>query len=62
MDNSVDAINASLFPDVVHSVPFIFGLFGLEVETVDGELSTTLLDYMLEHQRVAWWSYVLGLP
>ncbi|MDE5955248.1 MAG: chain-length determining protein, partial [Bacteroidales bacterium] len=29
LDNSVDAINASLFPDVVHSVPFIFGLFGL---------------------------------
>ena len=62
LDNSVDAINASLFPDVVHSVPFIFGLFGLDVETSDGELSTTLLDYMLEHQRVAWWSHVLGFP
>ncbi len=62
LDNSVDAINAGMFPDVVHSVPFIFGLFDLEVSTIDGELSTTLLDYMLEHQRRAWWSYVLGIP
>lgn len=62
MDSSVDAISVGMFPDVVHSVPFVFGLFGLEVETSDGSLHTTLLDYMLEHQRRAWWSYVIGLP
>lgn len=62
LDNSVDAINFQLFPDVVSSTPFIYGLFDLEVETADGELRTTLLDYMKEHQKAAWWSCVVKAP
>ncbi|MDE5730428.1 MAG: chain-length determining protein [Alistipes sp.] len=62
LDNSVDAINASMFPEVVHSTPFIFGLFDLPVETADGKLRTTLLDYMLNHQKKAWWSYITEAP
>lgn len=62
LDNSVDAINFQIFPDVVSSTPFIYELFDLPVETADGELKTTLLDYMKEHQKKAWWSYVVGAP
>ena len=62
LDNSVDAINFQLFPDVVSSTPFIYELFDLQVKTADGELETTLLDYMLEHQKSAWWSYVVKAP
>lgn len=62
LDNSVDAINVNLFPEVVHSVPFIYGLFDLEVTTVNGELTTSLLDYMLNYQKNTWWSYLIGLP
>ncbi|MDE7069273.1 MAG: chain-length determining protein [Alistipes sp.] len=62
LDNNVDAINVNMFPEVVHSTPFIFGLFDLPVETADGELRTTLLDYMLNHQKKAWWSYVIEAP
>lgn len=62
LNNSVDAISVEMFPDVVHSVPFIFNLFDLEVRTADGKLETTLLDYMLEHQKSPWWSYVLAAP
>lgn len=62
LSNSVDAISVDMFPDVVHSVPFIFNLFDLEVRTADGKLETTLLDYMLEHQKSPWWSYVLAAP
>lgn len=62
LDNSVDAINFQLFPEVVASTPFIYELFDLEVATKDGKLNTTLLDYMLEHQKTAWWSYVIQAP
>lgn len=62
LDNNVDAINFQLFPDVVSSTPFIFGLFDLRVQTADGELDTTLIDYMLEHQKVVWWSYIVNAP
>ena len=62
LDNSVDAINFQLFPDIVSSTPFIYSLFDLPVETADGELKTTLLDYMLGHQKSAWWSYVVSAP
>ena len=40
LDNSVDAINFQLFPDVVSSTPFIYELFDLQVKTADGELET----------------------
>lgn len=62
LDNSVDAINFQMFPDVVSSTPFIYELFSLQVETVDGKVKTDLLDYMLEYQKQAWWSYVISAP
>lgn len=62
LNNSVDAINVEMFPDVVHSVPFIYNLFDLEVSTKDGKLTTTLLDYMKEHQKSPWWSCVFSAP
>lgn len=62
LNGGVDAISVEMFPDVVHSVPFVFNLFGLEVRTADGKVETTLLDYMLERQRSPWWSYVLAAP
>lgn len=62
LDNSIDAISVDMFPDVISSTPFIFELFDLQVETQDGSVKTTLLDYMMNHQKKAWWSYVLGAP
>lgn len=64
LDNSVDAISVEMFPDVVKTTPFIYGLFDLPVEFVrKGEvINTTLLDYMLEYQKSAWWDYVMDAP
>ena len=60
----VDAINVDMYPDVVHSTPFIVDLFDLPVEFErKGEtINTTLLDYMLEYQKKAWWSHVVEVP
>ncbi len=60
-DNSIDAINVEMFPDVVKSSPFLFPLFDIQIETRDS-LQTTLLDYIVNHQKKAWWSYVFEAP
>lgn len=64
LNNSVDAISADMYPDVVHSTPFIFELLDLPVQFVrkDSTINTTLLDYMCEYQKAPWWSYVFNAP
>lgn len=64
LNNSVDAISVEMFPDVVHSTPFIVELFDLPVtfERKDSVITTSLLDYMKEYQKKAWWSYVIQAP
>lgn len=64
MSNSVDAISFEMYPDVVHSTPFIVGLFDLPVqfERKDSVITTTLLDYMLEYQKSPWWTPVIQAP
>lgn len=61
LDNSVDAINVSMFPDIVVSTPFLFKMFDLEIETKDG-LKTDLLDYMMNHQKKSWMMHVVESP
>lgn len=62
LDNGYDAINFRLFPEIVASTPFIYELFDLQVRTKDGKIETDLLDYMENHQKKAWFSYVLQAP
>lgn len=64
LDNSVDAISVDMFPDVVASTPFIYGLFDLPVtfERKDSVITTDLLDYMLEYQKSPWWSAIIQAP
>ncbi len=57
-----DAISPELYPDVVQSTPFLLELFPIEVETKNWTLHTTLYDYMDEHQRKAWWGYIISAP
>ena len=44
--DGTDALNASLSSDIVSSTPFLL----------------TSLEYYLEEQSSAWWSYVMGIP
>ena len=64
IDNSVDAISIDMFPDVAHSTPFIVGLFDTPVqfERKDTTINTSLLEYILYHQRVPWWSDIIKAP
>ena len=64
LNNSVDAISVEMFPDVVHSTPFIFELFEIPVtfERKDSTLTTTLVEYMIDYQKRPWWNPILKFP
>lgn len=64
LNNSVDAISAEMFPDIVHSTAFIYELFDLPVtfERKDSVLTVPLVEYMKEYQKSPWWSAVIKFP
>lgn len=62
LDNSLDAIDYEMYPDVVSSTPFLFELLDLQVKTSDGQIDTTLQGYILNHQKGPWWGHVIGAP
>lgn len=59
--NNNDALNVTLAPDIVSSTPFVLDLFDTRVQTLDGELDTTLVAY-LDAQKQPWWGYILKAP
>lgn len=60
--SSADALSPELYPDIVKSVPFSIEMFDVKVKDKDGELDTTLYDYLDEHQRKPWWGYITAAP
>ena len=64
LNNSVDAISVEMYPDIVHSTPFIVELFDLPVtfKYKDELITTSLLEYMKEYQKSPWWSAVISAP
>ncbi len=61
MGNNPDALNAALSSEIVSSTPFLLELFDTRVQTLDGELDTTLVAY-LDEQRGSWMGAVLAAP
>lgn len=59
--NSPDALNVTLAPDILASTPFVLELFNTRVQTLDGELDTTLVAY-LDEQKTPWWGYIKAAP
>lgn len=59
--SSNDALNVTLAPDIVSSTPFIIELFNTRVQTLNGELDTTLVTY-LDEQKQPWWGYIKAAP
>ena len=57
-----EALTPDLYPNIVSSTPFVLELFDANVKSLDGELQTTLYDYMDEHQKGIWWGYIISAP
>lgn len=62
MSGNDDALYPELYPQIVSSTPFLCDLMNLQVETQDGELSTTLYNYLGKHEKKAWWVSVAKMP
>lgn len=60
--SGADAISPELYPDVVSSIPFLLELFPIQVSNEKGTLSASLYEYLDEHQKSAWWNYILQAP
>ncbi len=56
MSSDEDALFPDLYPEIVKSTDFMDHLIGMQVTTADRELTTTLKDYMRNHQKMAWWT------
>lgn len=46
-----DALSPNLYPDIVHSTPFLLELFPEKVTDKEKKYTTTLYDYIAGHQR-----------
>lgn len=57
---SSDAISPDLYPDVVHTTPFLLELFSVQV--ADKSFSGDLYAYMTEGQKGGWWRALFALP
>lgn len=57
-----DAFSPEFYPDIFESVPFVTDLFDVEVTDLDGELQTTVYNYVSEELRAPWWSAVIRAP
>lgn len=62
LDFSSDALKPLFYGDIIMSEPFLEEILDIEVSTLDGGLTTTLRDYLLNHQKQPWWGLVTGLP
>lgn len=60
--NGEDALSPELYPNIVSSTPFLVELFNVNVVNKEGNINTTLFDYMDNHQKSTWWSYILSAP
>lgn len=52
-----DAYNPTLYPDIVSSIPFITGLFDVEVQTSLSDTTYTVREYMEHHTASPWWDF-----
>ena len=63
MGSDVDALNVTLYPDIVSSTPFILDLMDTPVSTIDEEQpDTTLVGYLKEYTSSSLIGTVTSLP
>ena len=60
METTDDAISPKLYPDLMTSNDFIVSMFPVEITTMDGELTTTYYDYLLNHNESVWYVRIWG--
>ncbi len=57
-----DALYPELYPQITGATTFLSDLYSMEVSSSDGEINTTLFDYIGNKQKMPWWEYILIIP
>lgn len=58
---SQDAVNSTMFPDLIQSTPFILEMYNVKVTPQESKETVSLSEYV-ETQKRPWWGYIVGLP
>lgn len=62
VDNALNTeISADLYPEIVKSTPYLAELANVKIQP-DGLGEMSLFEYIMLHQKEAWWKYVIRLP
>lgn len=56
--STANAITEEIYPDIVKSTPFVINLFNVKVRSIDGEIQTTVFDYLDKNYSKPWWSVI----
>lgn len=59
---NVDALYPELYPQIVESTTFMADLYSMQVTSSDGEINTTLYNYIAGKLSQPWWEYVILFP
>lgn len=57
-----DALYPELYPQIIGATTFLSDLYSMQVNSSDGEINTTLYDYIANKQSLPWWEYIILLP
>jgi uncharacterized protein involved in exopolysaccharide biosynthesis len=60
--NSTLDLSPEIYPDIVISTPFLVGLFDIHIKDPEENIDTSFYEYMFNHQKKAWWGYILEFP
>ncbi len=56
-----DAINSTMFPDIINTTPYILDLYNIKVKPKNAKNEIPLSEYILQ-QKKPWWNYILNFP
>lgn len=59
--NGQEALNSTMFPDLIKSTPFILEMYNVEVTPQTSQHAIKLSDY-IDTQKSPWWGYIFNLP
>lgn len=59
--SGTDAISPLLYPELLNDNGFVASLLKIQVETQDGTLKCSYYEYLKKHQKIAWWTKVMGV-
>lgn len=60
--DATDVLSPEVYYNILMSTSFVKELLEITVEDENQNINTSLYNYYSEHQKVAWWNYIIKLP